>query len=137
MQFFLRSLLVLIICGAYSLRAEETWSKVSIGKYVGYSDQFAVVGDRFILNGDTGFGSECEFVVTKDGVELVGELLSWDAPGVQASRTVDGKFQRINFMARYGAVVVADLSFEDPKGKVVLVTRMSVALAPNKKTGEP
>ncbi len=74
--FWRRLLLSLVICGTYSAHAGDTRSEIPIGKYIGYCDQFAIVGTQFILEGDTGFGEGCEFEVTKDGVKLGGEFFS-------------------------------------------------------------
>jgi len=127
MKYLLSLLLALTILTLYSAYAEQGWSIVSIGKYIGYCEQFSVDDHKFIVEGDTGFGSECEFTVMTEGVKLGGELFSWDAPGVQASRTIADRWLRINFMQKFGNVVVADLTVEQPKGKIIRVNRMSVS----------
>jgi len=124
--------LVVVLAGTYSVRAEESWTKVSVGKYVGYCEQFTVDGYKFIVEGCTGFGEECEFKVTREGVELGGEFFRWDLPGFQASKTIGDRHLRINFMEKFGNVVVADLNVEQPKGKLSRINRMSVSLAEGK-----
>jgi hypothetical protein len=112
----------------------EHWPKVSTGDYKGYAELYAVSDGVYIIEGHTNLGEECSFKVSSKGVDYGGEFFRWDAPGLQASRNTKEGHQRINFRGKVGNVVVADLILEDPKGKIVNVLRMSVALAPAEMT---
>lgn len=117
--------------------AEGEWPAVSTGEYKGYAELYVLNNGNYVIEGDTNLGGECTLRVTMKGVDYDGDFFPWDAPGLQASRDTKEGRQRINFRGRIGNVVVADLTWEEPKGKVVNVQRMSVALAPYERPSQP
>lgn len=103
-----------------------------MGEYVGYGEMYAVDKGNYTISGCTNLGNETSFSVTKEGVVCGGNFYKWEVGGFQADRDTKEGHERINFLGKAGNVVVADLTFEEPKGNIVTVIRMTVAPAPPK-----
>lgn len=130
-KFFIILAFAFSISNAWALSESACWPSVSTGDYQGYAEVYSVEKGSYVIEGDTNLGVECNFYVSKKGVKFNGSFYSWDAPGLQASREMEGRHERINFRGRLGSVIVADLVVEIPKGTIVQVIRMAVALKVN------
>jgi hypothetical protein len=134
MKTLILGIMASLLAGGLRLAAAEEplGPKVSLGDYAGYAEIYTPYKGRYIIEGDSGLGTEGAFQVSKSGVRFNGDVFPWDVQGLQASLKTKSGLIRINFRGRAGNVVVTDVTYEDRKGGVARLIRISAAQAPAK-----